>query len=134
MIFRTFFCILQPAFGHGRLGHPQSLEYFFNLPCWGKFDMWPDFQSVLFLELCDWLIGIYSQLKNGFCWLLCCIQLPCRGTVRCTVSSWQGPLRLLTKSNFLNSADANEMKLGKIQKEITCCVEVYLEVSFTESN
>ena len=24
---RTFFCFLWPAFGHGRLGHPQSLEY-----------------------------------------------------------------------------------------------------------
>ena len=29
MIFRTFFCFLRLAFGHGRLGHPQSLEYFF---------------------------------------------------------------------------------------------------------
>ena len=28
MIFQPFFCFLQPAFGHGRLGHPQSLEYF----------------------------------------------------------------------------------------------------------
>ena len=28
MIFRTFFCFLRPAFGHCRLGHPQSLEYF----------------------------------------------------------------------------------------------------------
>ena len=25
--FQPFFCFLQPAFGHGRLGHPQSLEY-----------------------------------------------------------------------------------------------------------
>ena len=27
--FGRFFCFLRPAFGHGRLGHPQSLEYFF---------------------------------------------------------------------------------------------------------
>ena len=27
-IFRPFSCFLRPAFGHGRLGHPQSLEYF----------------------------------------------------------------------------------------------------------
>ena len=26
--FGRFFCFLQPAFGHGRLGHPQSLEYY----------------------------------------------------------------------------------------------------------
>ena len=26
-IFRPIFCFLRPAFGHGRLGHPQSLEY-----------------------------------------------------------------------------------------------------------
>ena len=26
--FGRFFCYLRPAFGHGRLGHPQSLEYF----------------------------------------------------------------------------------------------------------
>ena len=26
--FQPFFCFLQPAFGHGRLGHPQSLEYY----------------------------------------------------------------------------------------------------------
>ena len=25
--FCSFFCFLRPAFGHGRLGHPQSLEY-----------------------------------------------------------------------------------------------------------
>ena len=25
--FRAFFCFLWPVFGHGRLGHPQSLEY-----------------------------------------------------------------------------------------------------------
>ena len=25
LIFRLFFCFLRPAFGHGRLGHPQSL-------------------------------------------------------------------------------------------------------------
>ena len=25
--FSTVFCFLRPAFGHGRLGHPQSLEY-----------------------------------------------------------------------------------------------------------
>ena len=28
VFFRPFFCFLSPAFGHGRLGHPQSLEYF----------------------------------------------------------------------------------------------------------
>ena len=28
MIFERFFDFLRPAFGHGRLGHPQSLEYF----------------------------------------------------------------------------------------------------------
>ena len=28
LIFLTFFNFLRPAFGHGRLGHPQSLEYF----------------------------------------------------------------------------------------------------------
>ena len=27
VIFQTFFCFLRPAFGHGRLGHPQSLKY-----------------------------------------------------------------------------------------------------------
>ena len=27
LIFGRFFFLLQPAFGHGRLGHPQSLEY-----------------------------------------------------------------------------------------------------------
>ena len=27
LIFGRFLCFLQPAFGHGRLGHPQSLEY-----------------------------------------------------------------------------------------------------------
>ena len=26
-IFVRFFCFLRPALGHGRLGHPQSLEY-----------------------------------------------------------------------------------------------------------
>ena len=31
MIFWTFFCFLRPAFGHGRLGHPQSLEYLVEL-------------------------------------------------------------------------------------------------------
>ena len=25
--FSDVFCFLRPAFGHGRLGHPQSLEY-----------------------------------------------------------------------------------------------------------
>ena len=36
--FRPFFCFLSPAFGHGRLGHPQSLEYyvFCFLPTSGK--------------------------------------------------------------------------------------------------
>ena len=28
MIFRGFFSFLRPVFGQGRLGHPQSLEYF----------------------------------------------------------------------------------------------------------
>ena len=27
MIFKRFFDFLRQAFGHGRLGHPQSLEY-----------------------------------------------------------------------------------------------------------
>ena len=27
LFFGRFFCFLQPAFSHGRLGHPQSLEY-----------------------------------------------------------------------------------------------------------
>ena len=27
LFFRRFFCFLRPAFGHSRLGHPQSLEY-----------------------------------------------------------------------------------------------------------
>ena len=27
VIFERFFYFLRPAFGHGRLGHPQSLEY-----------------------------------------------------------------------------------------------------------
>ena len=27
VIFGRFFCFLRPAFGHCRLGHPQSLEY-----------------------------------------------------------------------------------------------------------
>ena len=32
--FGRFFCILRPAFGHGRLGHPQSLEYWvFDTKC-----------------------------------------------------------------------------------------------------
>ena len=29
MIFERFFYFLRPAFGHGRLGHPQSLEFDF---------------------------------------------------------------------------------------------------------
>ena len=28
--FGRYFCFLRPAFGHGRLGHPQSLEYYIN--------------------------------------------------------------------------------------------------------
>ena len=42
MIFRTFFCFLRPAFGHGCLGHPQSLEYFLiEMISFFKFsDMW----------------------------------------------------------------------------------------------
>ena len=28
LIFFAFFEFLRPAFGHGRLGHPQSLEYY----------------------------------------------------------------------------------------------------------
>ena len=31
MIFWTFFFFLRPAFGHGRLGHPESLEYSSNV-------------------------------------------------------------------------------------------------------
>ena len=28
LIFGRFFCFLKPTFGHGRLGHPKSMEYF----------------------------------------------------------------------------------------------------------
>ena len=31
VLFWRFFCFLRPAFGHGRLGHPQSLEYYFPI-------------------------------------------------------------------------------------------------------
>ena len=30
-VFRAIFDFLRPAFGHGRVGHPQSLEYFLAL-------------------------------------------------------------------------------------------------------
>ena len=35
IIFERFFYFLRPAFGHGCLGHPQSLKYFFYVFCIG---------------------------------------------------------------------------------------------------
>ena len=36
LIFERFFDFLRPAFGHGRLGHPESLEYL-NTIYWALF-------------------------------------------------------------------------------------------------
>ena len=50
LIFGRLFCFFWPAFGHGRLGHPKSLEYFYpkkkkrkNTPetrCWSRLRDW----------------------------------------------------------------------------------------------
>ena len=50
-IFWPFFCFLRPASGHGRLGHPQSLEYFCSYrTCWCRFSLtiWLVLVNILF--------------------------------------------------------------------------------------
>ena len=48
LIFDRFFAFLRPAFGHGCLGHPQSLEYYDT--CW--FAKIRKFQKIWALFLC----------------------------------------------------------------------------------
>ena len=63
MIFERFFYFLQPAFGHGRLGHPQSLEYLFNFYI---FQTVFHFDIIVFHSYCSEVIFFLHISSSGF--------------------------------------------------------------------
>ena len=57
-IFERFFDFLRPAFSHGRLGHPQSLEYF-----------WYNFVYLQYFYLVSILKNINKFIPLLFCFI-----------------------------------------------------------------
>ena len=79
---RACFFFSRPAFGHGRLGHPQSLEYLVKLKAW--------WLLVRFLKICS-ECGVFFVLLEFT--VLCCLSCPVSRILGGKVLPQQHPIR-----------------------------------------
>ena len=65
--FGRFFCFSRPAFGHGHLGHPQSLEYTFFFTLKYIFFFFYDFRS-FHLFISEWKENLLVFYNPVYVW------------------------------------------------------------------
>ena len=104
--FGRFFCFLRPAFGHGRLGHPQSLE---------------DFNYFLFLKLSYFGDKHLISFEDNTFFQIFIFHTALLERVATTGSYWQGSSYIVGRCEKwkFGKLYCPEMKIGACHKKKT---------------